>query len=89
MLAKELTHLTLMQGEEIEQLKEENKVLKEANQGLADVVSDCEDEIKIIQQIRDELLAALKQISDKDCFDPPTLDYLIGNAEALKKEESK
>ncbi len=38
-----------------------------------------------LQQIRDELLEALKQISDRDCFDPPTLDKLIRDAQALKE----
>jgi len=77
MLARELTHLTLMQGEEIEKLKADKETLE-------DICFDLTEKKMKIEQSRDELLKALKQISDRDCFDPPTLDYLIRNAEALK-----
>jgi len=43
-----------------EELEAENKVLKEANSGLADVVADCEDEIEALKKSRDELLVACK-----------------------------
>jgi len=42
-------------------LMAENKALKEANSGLADVVSDCEDEIKALKDINEELLEAVTQ----------------------------
>jgi len=80
-ICRQRPNLTICQ---VECIISENKALK----GAKLTCEDCGrtfDAVRKIEESRDELLDALKQISDTDCFDPPTIDFLITTAEALKE----
>ena len=84
------------QANEIKNLEEENKAFNEkkfvwlaVEEEYNDIITEQAMEISGLREIRDKLLEALKEISDRDCFDPPTIDNLIRDAQAIKEKETK